>query len=222
METMRWINENKNANLRNAREIKKWMEERETTKPPASSSFDEQEARLGRALVSIRHYLIKPYYNLETEEERRKYREKYPEIEEVMEIVSWIDENKNSNLRNAQEIKRWMEDNNRTMIPNSRSYNDEERRLGNALSTIKYTLVKPYERLKTEEEKEKYKKEHPELEEILEIIKWINERKATRTKRQELDGLIKKDLEKRDKLGKARKLEEQYNELNPDKNSLHI
>lgn len=102
--------------MRNILEIKKWMEERETTKPPASNSHDEQERKLGNALSSIRQDLIKPYNNLKTEEERKRYREKYPEIEEIMEIVKWIDENKSSSLRNIRKVKKWMEERQIKMI----------------------------------------------------------------------------------------------------------
>lgn len=80
-----------NEHLVNARNIKKWMEERETTKPPAISSSDYNEKRLGIALSNIRQKLIKPYMILQTEEERNEYREKHPELDGVLSIISELD-----------------------------------------------------------------------------------------------------------------------------------
>ena len=59
--------------LINARKIKAWMEERETTKPPSRSAKELGEKKLGTALKSIRQELIKPYIELKTEEEKEKY-----------------------------------------------------------------------------------------------------------------------------------------------------
>jgi len=88
--------------LINAREIKRWMEERETTKPPAIRSKEEEEKRLGTVLFTIRRYLIKPYIGFETEEEKEEYREAHPEIDEVMGIVAGIDIN--GRTKNQQEL----------------------------------------------------------------------------------------------------------------------
>ena len=55
---------------------------------------DAEEKRLGRALTEIRRNLIKPYIQLKTGEEKLEFLEKHPEIEEVIEIISWIDTNK--------------------------------------------------------------------------------------------------------------------------------
>ena len=46
---------------------------------------------MGVALCSIRGKLIKPYKSLKTDEERESFREKHPEIGEVMDIISKID-----------------------------------------------------------------------------------------------------------------------------------
>lgn len=88
--------------LINARKIKAWMEERETTKPPSRSAKDLKEIKLGRALFTIRQLLIKPYLELKTEEEKTKYREEHPELEEVLQIVTEID--LNSGNKNRQEL----------------------------------------------------------------------------------------------------------------------
>ena len=159
LEIVKWIDENNlSPYLVNAREIKKWMEERGTTKPPSNSAKDATEHSLGRALSRIRQ------------------NEKHPELEEVQEIVKWIDENNLSPyLVNARDIKKWMEERGTTKPPSPTAKEAEEKKLGTALSTIRRQLIKPYLKLKTEEEKEKYRKEHPEIEEVQEIVKWIDE-----------------------------------------------
>ena len=50
----------------------------------------------------------------------------------------------------------------------------EEKRLGKALDAIRQYLIKPYESLRTEKEKEEFRKKHPELEEIMAIIDEID------------------------------------------------
>ena len=177
-EIVKWIDErNLSSYLVNAREIKKWIERRGTTKLPSKNSEEAEEKRLGYALSRIRQQLIKPYLELKTEEEKEKYREKHPEIEEVQEIVKWIDErNLSLYLVNARKIKVWMEERGTTKPPAGSAKEAEEKRLGTALSTIRKRLIIPYLGLKTEEEKEKYREEHPEIEEVQEIVKWIDER----------------------------------------------
>ena len=69
------------------------MEEKETTKPPSRCAKDLKEKRLGRALFTIRQKLINPYLGLKTEEEKERYREERPELEEVLQIVTDIDLN---------------------------------------------------------------------------------------------------------------------------------
>ena len=49
--------------------------------------------KLGHRLANIRRGIIKPYNELETEEEKKKYLEKHPEYEEVIETISDIDSN---------------------------------------------------------------------------------------------------------------------------------
>lgn len=94
-EIKKWIEENKCTYLKNARLIKRWMESKNTTVPPKGSSFDKIEKKLGMALHRIRANLIKPYNNLKTEEEKEEYRRKHPELREVMEIINWVDGNRN-------------------------------------------------------------------------------------------------------------------------------
>jgi len=160
------------AYLRNARAIKEWMEERETTKTPAESSKDEEEKRLGVALNHIKQKIIKPYKKM-TEEEKVKYRAKHPEIDEILEIVEGIDNNKvPTPLANARAIKKWMEDNKTTKPPAASSKDEEEKRLALALSTIRQLVIKPYKEMK-EEERERYRQEHPEIDEIQEIVERI-------------------------------------------------
>lgn len=166
-----------NEHLVNARYIKKWMEDRESIKPPAISSNDYNEKRLGIALSNIRQKLIKPYSQLESEEDKAQFIAEHPELQEILQIVNWIDENNISPyLANARQIKAWMEENNTTKPPRSQNGDATEKRLGQALSTIRQKFIKPYLQLETEDEKIKFENEHPELRETLQIVNWIDEK----------------------------------------------
>ncbi len=83
------INESKY--LTNTRKIKEWIEKSGRTKPPSIRSKNEEEKTLGNALSNIRKSLINPYMSRETEEEREDFREKHPEIDEVLDIISKLD-----------------------------------------------------------------------------------------------------------------------------------
>ncbi len=196
--------------LLNARAIKEWIEQSGGTKLPSSSSKDIEEKRLGKSLQRIKSYLIKPYMSLETEEEREEFRETHPEIDEVMEIIEEIDKNNISPyLLNAMAIKEWIEQSGGTKLPSSSSKDTEEKRLGTALSNIRTLLIKPYMRLETEQEKEKFREKRPEIEEVLDIISELDMQCGTQ-KQKELAVLIRQDLEKRKALQEARKLEQDY------------
>ena len=198
------------AYLINARQIKAWMEERKTTKPPSSEAKEEEEKKLGSALKSIRQFFIKPYLKLETEEEREKFREEHPEIDEVMQIVQWIDDNNLSPyLVNARQIKKWMEEKGTIKPPAASSKDEEEKRLGMSLSTMKSKLIKPYLSLETEEEREQFRIKCPEIDEVMEIVKWIDDQKGTK-KQQKLASTIEEDLEVTRALEEAKKLEASY------------
>lgn len=67
---------------------------------------------------------------LETEEEKLEFSEKHPEIDEVLQIINWIDTNKvNPNLTNVRNIKAWMEERKTTKPPSSNSKDKEEKDL---------------------------------------------------------------------------------------------
>ena len=176
MQIVNWIDgHNLFPNLVNARAIKIWMQTHKTTKSPSAVSKDAEEKRLGTALTELRRNLIKPYMQLETEEEKLEFSEKHPEIDEVLQIINWIDTNKvNPNLANIRDIKAWMEERKTTKPPSSNSKDKEEKRLGRALGNIKQTLFKIYMQLGAQE-KEEFEQEHPEFREIMEIINWIDE-----------------------------------------------
>ena len=79
---------------------------------------------------------------------------------------------------NALDIKKWMEENNRTKPPSTHTDNKEEAKLGRSWWSIKTKLIKPYKELKTEEEREEYKSQHPELEDVITIIEEIDTKRA--------------------------------------------
>ena len=179
--------------LRNMLKIKEWMENQKVkTKPPRGQYKDkdgkktvpEEEATLGRALSSIRQNLIKPYEQLETEEE--EYKRTHPEYEEVKAWLEELDRNnlpikeEQANYINMLKIKEWMEKNKTTKPPRAQKRDkngnitvpEEEAKIGSALNTIRYFLINRYEILTTDEEREKFKRQHPEYEEVK---AWIDE-----------------------------------------------
>lgn len=202
---------NISPNLANIREIKKWMDERNTTKPPSSSSKDEKEKRLGSALTRIRLLLINPYNQLQTEEERLQFEREYPELQEILQTVNWIDENNISlYLLNARNIKNWVEQNQFLRLPSrSSKVGQTELDLAKKLGNIRQDLIKPYMILQTEEERNIYREKHPELDEVMSIISDLDIQCGNK-KQQELAILIRQDLEKRKALRDARKLEKEY------------
>lgn len=177
-EIIDWIDANRiSVYLENAIKIKAWMQERNTTKPPSSKAKDDEERKLGQALGSIRRLCIKPYKNLNTEEEKKQYKKEHPDLEKIMEIVNYIDKNNISPyLINAIEIKKWMEKENTKVPPRviGKNLGEEEKKWGRKLHKIRSELLAPYSKLKTEEEKQKFVKKYPDLEEIENIIKEID------------------------------------------------
>ena len=93
MEIINWIDENNiSPYLINARDIKQWVEQNQCAKLPSrSSKAGEKERELGKKLGYIRQDLIGTYMKLQTEQEREIFREKHPEIDEVMSIISELD-----------------------------------------------------------------------------------------------------------------------------------
>ena len=175
--------------LKNALNIKDWMENNNTTIPPRQQNekknVPEKEAKLGQALSEIRRRLITPYTELETKEEKEKYKSKHPELEEVMAIIEEIDRNNIPiYLQNVLEIKQWMENNNTTIPPRAQNKKktvpEEEAKFGGNLARIRSKLIKPYLESQSEEKKEEYKRKHPELEEVMAIVNKIDKNKITR------------------------------------------
>lgn len=62
-----------------------------------------KEKRLGTAWSTINSYLLNPFLNLQTEQEKEQFRKKHPEVDEVLEIVNETNANNVSiYLRNIQ------------------------------------------------------------------------------------------------------------------------
>ena len=204
--------------LKNAEAILEWIKRQETPRIPSQHSQNEEERTLGNALNSIRNRLIKPYNEKTTDEEREQFREEHPEIDAVLEIKKEIDSltyTPPTLLKNAEAVLEWIKRQETPRIPSQHSQNEEERTLGNALNSIRNRLIKPYNEKTTDEEREQFREEHPEIDAVLEIVSDIDIKYGTK-KQKELAELIKRDLEKRRELDEARKLEEQYEQLVAD------
>lgn len=90
-----------------------------------------------------------------------------------MQIVEWIDsKNIPKYLINAQKIKEWFEQNGRK--PSGASKDEKEKKLGRSLADIRRNLIKVYNELETEEEKQNFRIKHPEIDEVIKIITEID------------------------------------------------
>lgn len=161
--------------LINAREIKKWIKEKKTTKLPSASSKDKQESKLGGALNHIRDRLLKPYRSLKTEEEKEEFKKKHPEYEEVSQIIDEIrDEIDRQNvfkcIATAKNIQEWLKEHNTIKLPDKYSKDEQERKFACELIRIRQKVLTHYENLKTEEEKKEDRNKYPEYEELKEIV----------------------------------------------------
>ena len=199
----------------NAQRILEWIKRQEPPRLPRNVSENEEEKKLGMALNSIRTNLIKPYMEKTTEEEREKFREEHPEVDDVRKIIKEIDISTSTHYLNAQRILEWIKRQENPKKPSQLSENEEEKKLSSAWSRIGIKLINPYKEKTTEEEREKFREEHPEIDAVLEIVSDIDIKYGTK-KQKELAELIKRDLEKRRELDEARKLEEQYEQLVAD------
>ena len=157
----------------NAQRILEWIKRQENPRIPSSLSENEEEKKIFNAWDSIRRYLINPYKKKTTAEEREKFREEHPEIDAVLEIIKEIKISTSTHYLNAQRILEWIKRQETPRIPSHRSQNEEERTLGTASNSIRNRLINPYKKKTTAEEREQFKEEHPEIDDVLEIIKEI-------------------------------------------------
>lgn len=170
-----WIDSKKvRPYLVNAREIKKWINKSGSTKSPSQTSQDKTEKKLGVAFATIKSNLIKPYINLESEEERKLFRYFHPEVDEVLAIINEIDYNASSYLINAKAIREWIKSSNSTAIPTRYTKDPVEMKLSNALARIRTELIKPYTLMLSEEERASFRAIHPEVDEVISIINEID------------------------------------------------
>ena len=162
--------------LKNAEAILEWIKRQETPRIPSQHSQNEEERTLGNALNSIRNRLIKPYNEKTTDEEREQFREEHPEIDAVLEIKKEIDSltyTPPTLLKNAEAVLEWIKRQETPRIPSQHSQNEEERKLYYVLKSIRTNLIKPYKEKTTAEEREQFKEEHPEIDDVLKIVKEI-------------------------------------------------
>lgn len=159
------------TNLKAALEIQEWFKKNGETRWPSKETKNIEERKLGEKLHYIKDQVIKKYVALTTEEEKEEYRKKFPEIDEVLEIVNNISKKiVPVKLRNAREIQDWFEKNGEKKLPSTISKDEVERALCRKLNHLKRTVIKPYDNLKTEDEKEQYREKYPETEEVMSII----------------------------------------------------
>ena len=124
--------------------------------------------------------LINPYKKKTTDEEREQFKEEHPEIDAVLEIIKEIKISTATHYLNAQRILEWIKRQETPRLPSQLSENEEEKKLYSAWNNMETRLIKPYKEKTTAEEREQFKEEHPEIDDVLKIIKEIKISIATR------------------------------------------
>ena len=181
----------------------------------------EYERKLGKALSAIRQRLIKPYNEAKTEEEKVKILERrsltQEQFDEIMKIIEEVDKDKDDipkMLINARDIQKWMEENNTTRPPSRTGKEEEEKRLGQALSNIRENLIKLYNKAKNEEEKAKIlERSNLTQEQFEEIVKIVEEIDRNNPKGKRLQEAKAARDEAKGLQAEAKKLEEQVEGL---------
>ena len=158
-----------------ALDIREWVESQPIPRKPVITI--PEEYRMARQINSLRTFYVTKYMKLTTEEERAAFRQKYPFVDRLKEIIDDIDGmcmREPTRLTQAKDIKNWMIEKNNGKRPSTVSGEKEEVRLGQCYGDIQ-KIVKKYRSLTDEKEKKKYEVEHPEIFEIVEILDWIEE-----------------------------------------------
>ena len=156
---MNEINKIKDESIINkAREILEWKERKDAKEPPNTESIDEEEKIFAKDLEKLREYL-------------KTVNNKNDKVYiKVNNIIEEIDNNMPLMLKQVIEIKKWMEKNRTNKFPVESSRNEEEIKLAIMLVNINRNLIIPYEKLKTDEERKKFKENHPEYELVKQIV----------------------------------------------------
>ena len=108
------------------------------------------------------------------EEEKYKFRLKYPEFDEVQEIIRLVYIYASPYYRNAKNVQEWMEKNNINRLPSKNSNDEVERNLAQYIPQIKHRLIKEYNSKTTYKEREEFREKHPEIDEVMQIVNEIN------------------------------------------------
>ena len=139
----------RNALLKNALKIEKWCKENYGEKEiyerrlPSSTAENEEEKKLGTALVELRRkmkqYEGQEIANIQNEEDRQ-----------ILEILEMLDREYGLGelLKNALKIEKWCKENYEEKeiyerrLPSSTAENEEEKKLGQALITLRKKMKK--------------------------------------------------------------------------------
>ena len=183
--------------LKNALKIEKWCKENYGEKEiyerklPSPTAKNEEEKKLGKALAKLR-WKMKQYKGQETSKIPNK------ENIQILEIINKLDKEYGlgESLKNALKIEKWCKEKfgekerYERRLPSSMAENEEEKKLGQALNSIRSKIMKQYEGqeiadIKNEEDKKileiinRLDKEYglgESLKNALKIEKWCKEK----------------------------------------------
>lgn len=200
------------------RQVRDWIDTHGFSRLPSSKSKDEEEQLLGNFYTYTKSAIIVPYLRLDDEEEKRMYREKRPDIEELVGILYEIETKLSkpvepNHLASVRRVKQWFDNNGEKRLPSiyRPSSDEEERKLSDCYKKAKERMLAKYIKFETEEEKRKFEKKHPELPEIVFTMQSMES--ETERGISDLTRLVLEYWEKRNFLEEARRLEAQYKEV---------
>lgn len=178
----------KNIYLVHTEEILKWMKQsKEGRRPSSTNPKNEEEKRLAVALGNVSS-TIKIYKLLKTEEEKRKYRLRHPEIIEIMENMNLIQSNKiyaSKSLKRLEKIYKEIENSKEKKIPSTKSINIEENEDARFLQNIKFKFKKPYISSKNKKERIEFLESYPYAPKIIFQLSKIYRKYARQRKTRE-------------------------------------
>ncbi len=142
----------RNTLLKNALKIEKWCKanygekERYERRLPSSKAENEEEKKLGKALVKLR-WKMKQYKGQEISKIPNK------EDIQILGIINKLDKEYGlgESLKNALKIEKWCKENYgkkeiyERRLPSTYAENEEEKKLGQALNSIRSKIMKQYE-----------------------------------------------------------------------------
>lgn len=171
---------------------KNWCEKDNTFDLPRIDSENSEERKIACRLRMVTRNVSK-YFREQNEEEKKEFEELHPDINEIIDALNSMgidskdsqkrtsaktqedvfNERIQSNLKKAKLYKGWIQSHPQKDKPSrEKPENEEEKSIAIMYSSLMQVYVRPYLKLQTDDEREKYLRRYPE---ILDVIAILNE-----------------------------------------------